>query len=293
MTDQINIKDLLLRTIIGINEEERRNLQDVLINVTLYADTRAAGVSDDIEDAVNYRTITKRIINLVESSQFYLVERLAAEIAVICLDDSRVECARVRIEKPGALRFARSVGVEIERTRADLHRANHAYISLGSNIDPETNLTRAVRLLASHCRVLAVSRVYETRPVGTTDQPNFLNAAVLVETGLRPAALKAQVLAQIEARLGRVRTADKNAARTIDLDISLFNDEVLEIGGRRIPDPEILLYPHIARPLADLAHDYRHPQTGGTLEEIAQTLSVAGLVHRHDVELWQPDPKST
>jgi FolB domain-containing protein len=120
MADQIQIKDLQLRTIIGINEEERRDRQDVVINIVLYADTRAAGASDDIDDAVNYRTITKRIIRLVEESQFCLVERLAAEIAAICLQDPRVESARVRVEKPGALRFARSVGVEIHRTRTDL-----------------------------------------------------------------------------------------------------------------------------------------------------------------------------
>jgi FolB domain-containing protein len=120
MADQIQIKDLLLRTIIGINEEERRARQDVLINIVLYADTRAAGASDDIDDAVNYRTITKRVIELVEESRFYLVEKMAAEIAAICLEDPRVASARVRVEKPGALRFARSVGVEIHRTRADL-----------------------------------------------------------------------------------------------------------------------------------------------------------------------------
>jgi FolB domain-containing protein len=117
MTDQILIKDLLLRTIIGINDEERRDRQDVLLNITLFADTRAAGASDDIEDAVNYRTIAKRAIQLVEGSRFFLVEKLAAEIVAICLEDPRVERARVRVEKPGALRFARSVGVEIERGR--------------------------------------------------------------------------------------------------------------------------------------------------------------------------------
>ena len=120
MTDQIQIKDLLLRTVIGINDEERRNRQDVLINIVLEADTRTAGDSDDIGDAVNYRTITKRIIQLVEGAQFYLVEKMAAEIAAICLDDPRVEAATVRVEKPGALRFARSVGVEIRRSREDL-----------------------------------------------------------------------------------------------------------------------------------------------------------------------------
>jgi len=120
MSDLIRIKDLLLRTIIGINEEERRNRQDVLINITLHTDTRAAGASDEIEDAVNYRTIAKRVIKLVEDSSFYLVEKMAAEIAAICLEDPRVEAVDVRVDKPGALRFARSVGVEIHRTRSDV-----------------------------------------------------------------------------------------------------------------------------------------------------------------------------
>jgi D-erythro-7,8-dihydroneopterin triphosphate epimerase len=120
MSDQILIQDLLLRAIIGINPEERRNRQDVLLNITLDTDTRAAGLSDDIADAVNYRTITKRVIALVEGSQFYLVEKMAFEIAAICLGDPRVERARVRVEKPGALRFARSVGLEIERGRDEM-----------------------------------------------------------------------------------------------------------------------------------------------------------------------------
>ena len=121
MADQIIIRDLLLRCVIGVNADERRDRQDVLINILLYADVRNA-VSDDMQDTINYRTLTKRIIALVDGSQFYLVEKLAAEIASLCLDDERVEQVQVRVEKPGALRFARSVGVEIIRTRADLER---------------------------------------------------------------------------------------------------------------------------------------------------------------------------
>jgi len=286
MTDKIQIQDLLLRAIIGINDEERRNRQDVLINITLHADTRAAGRSDDMADAVNYRTLTKRIIALVENSQFYLVEKLAAEIAALCLDDPRVERADVRVEKPGALRFARSVGVEIQRTRADSEkRTNRVLVSLGSNINPEHNLKAAVQRLASRFRLRAVSPVYETTPVGKTDQPDFMNAAALVETDLDAAELK-QALQAIEQELGRVRTEDKNAPRTIDLDISLFNDQALEVGSRRIPDPDILRHPHIARPLADLAPQLRHPETGQTLQAIAQGLG--GDLRRSHVALW-PD----
>jgi len=116
--DQIHIKDLLLRTIIGINDEERRNKQDVLINISMYANHTDA-VSDDISDVVNYRTIIKQVIKLVETSQFFLVEKMALEIVDICLANPRVERAIVTVEKPGALRFARSVGVTVDRSRAE------------------------------------------------------------------------------------------------------------------------------------------------------------------------------
>lgn len=120
MSDQILINDLFLRTIIGVNDDERTNRQDVLINLALDVDTHAPGKSDDIADAVNYKTIAKKVIELVESSNFFLVEHLADEIARVCLRDLRVTRVKVRVEKPAALRFARSVGVVIERTRDDL-----------------------------------------------------------------------------------------------------------------------------------------------------------------------------
>lgn len=114
--DRIDIKDLLLRGIVGINPDERSNRQDVLINVSMWADTAPAAASDDITDAVNYRTVTKAIIGHVEEGEPMLVERLVQEIADICLEaDERIVEVEVSVEKPGALRFARSVGVTIRR----------------------------------------------------------------------------------------------------------------------------------------------------------------------------------
>ena len=115
--DQIEITNLHLRAIIGINPEERENLQDVLINIVLNVNSRPAAQSDDISDSANYRTITKEIINLVESSQFYLIERMAAEIATICLNSDQVERVSVNVQKPTALRFAKSVGITIKRSK--------------------------------------------------------------------------------------------------------------------------------------------------------------------------------
>lgn len=115
--DRILITDLLLRCIIGVNDDERREKQDVVINVVLWADLRAAGRSDRMEDTVDYRAIKKRIVALVEASSYCLVEALASAIADACLADTRVQQAQVRVEKPAALRYARTVGVEITRGR--------------------------------------------------------------------------------------------------------------------------------------------------------------------------------
>ncbi len=113
--DKIVIKDLLLRGVIGVNRWEREVQQDILLNITLSTDLREAGASDDIQHTVNYRTLTKEVISHVESSGRFTVEALAEDVASICLRHSGVSRVRVRVEKPGALRFARSVGVEIER----------------------------------------------------------------------------------------------------------------------------------------------------------------------------------
>lgn len=114
--DRIHIRDILLRCIIGVNEDERREKQDVVISVTLHADLSRAGASDNFADTVDYKTIKQRIVVLVEKSSYYLIEALAEAIAQECLSiDGRIRRADVLVEKPGALRFARTVGVEITR----------------------------------------------------------------------------------------------------------------------------------------------------------------------------------
>ena len=117
--DKIIVRDLLLRGIIGLNDWEREKKQDILINLTLFTDTRRGGATDQASDILNYRTITKAVIAHVEDSAYNTVEALAAAIARLCVVDHAADRVIVRVEKPGALRFARSVGVEIERERAD------------------------------------------------------------------------------------------------------------------------------------------------------------------------------
>jgi FolB domain-containing protein len=115
--DKILIKDLLVRCVIGVNKEERRERQDVLINITLTADLNKACRSDNFKDAVDYRAIKKRIFEIAESSSFFLIEALAQKIADACLDFNGVKAVKVLVEKPSALRFARSVGIEITREK--------------------------------------------------------------------------------------------------------------------------------------------------------------------------------
>lgn len=117
--DQIIITDLLAHGIIGINDWERKTPQEILINVVLFTDLTLAGSSDHVDDSVNYRTVAKKILGYVETSQRFSVEALAADLARLCLDEPRVQRVRIRVEKPGAVRYSRSVGVEIEREKRD------------------------------------------------------------------------------------------------------------------------------------------------------------------------------
>ena len=115
--DRIIITDLRTRCIVGINEDERREKQDVVISLTIHTDLHKAGKSDRIEDTVDYRALKKRVLAMAENSQYLLVEALAEAIAELCLDQQGVRQVDVCVEKPHALRFARSVAVEITRRR--------------------------------------------------------------------------------------------------------------------------------------------------------------------------------
>ncbi len=115
--DKIFIRDLALRCIIGIYPEERREKQDVVINVVMHADLSKAGRSDDLADTVDYKAIKKAILKLVDGSGFQLIESLAERIADIALSNDKVQQVVVTIDKPGALRFAKASAVEITRKK--------------------------------------------------------------------------------------------------------------------------------------------------------------------------------
>jgi len=116
-TDRIHIRELRARCVVGLNDWEREKKQEVSITITLHADLSRAGRSDRVEDSVDYKAIKNAVLQMVERSSFHLIERLAEAVAEICLEDPAVERVDVLVDKLSALRFARSVAVEITRSR--------------------------------------------------------------------------------------------------------------------------------------------------------------------------------
>lgn len=117
--DKIYIRDLQVRCIIGIEPDERREKQDIIVNIVLFTNCKTAGTYDDINCALDYKKVKKAVLKLIENSSYFLLEKLAEEVAKVCLSFDRVKGVTVTIDKPGALRFARSVAVEITRMKND------------------------------------------------------------------------------------------------------------------------------------------------------------------------------
>ena len=217
----IRITDLKLSTIIGINDWERKQKQDILINIRMEYDAAKSVKSDNIKDTIDYKTITKKIIKAVEPSKFLLLEKLTDFILDIVMDNPRIQEATVRVDKPLALRFARSVSTEMTR-----RRLNKAVIGLGSNIEPQKHIRNAKKLLTKKFNMLAESEFMTTKPVGLKDQPDFINGAVHVETELDQGQLR-QELKKLEVQLGRQVSLQKFGPRTIDLDLIVWNDSIV------------------------------------------------------------------
>ena len=160
------------------------------------------------------------------------------------------------------------------------------YVALGSNIDPATNLQRTVALLKEHDPAAKTSSVYETPPQGFTEQANFLNMAVCLQTDLSIEAFKA-FLGGIESQLKRKRDPNnKNAPRTIDLDIALWGDAILDYGEKpwHVPDKDIVKFAHVALPLAELALELLHSETKQPLADIAATFDAESIEIRADLK---------
>jgi len=152
-----------------------------------------------------------------------------------------------------------------------------ALIAIGSNINPELNIPLALKMLDTSARIRCVSNFYFSAPLGDSEQPQFVNGACLIEMQLSPRKLKFDLLRRIETELGRVRTNNKYAPRTIDLDIACYEEETFNESGLLIPDPDIATRPFLAVPLSEIAPNWSVPGLDGTLQEIAQRVGHEGL----------------
>jgi 2-amino-4-hydroxy-6-hydroxymethyldihydropteridine diphosphokinase len=152
-----------------------------------------------------------------------------------------------------------------------------AYIGVGSNIDPERSVRRALELLCLDTPVSRVSNFYRTRPVARPEQDDFYNGVFEMDTWLGPRELRDFVLRRVEADLGRRRSADSHAARAIDLDIVLFGDVAVAEEGLVIPDPEIYKRAFLAVPLHELAPDAKLPGSGEELKKIVSAFTPHGM----------------
>ena len=151
------------------------------------------------------------------------------------------------------------------------------FISLGSNIRPARNIRRAIRYLSKYLRVNSISTVYCTAPEERPGQPFYFNCVLDAESEAPPENLKFGVFRNIEKDMGRIRTGDKYAPRTIDIDIIAYGDLVLQTDRMTLPDPRIMSRPFLAIPLFELAPEFIIPGTKISIKQAASALSANNM----------------
>lgn len=153
-----------------------------------------------------------------------------------------------------------------------------AYIAVGSNIDPEKNIPKALRVLKEFIPIHALSPFYRNRPLNRPEQQDFFNGVMETLLDKDPEWLKSSVLKTVESITGRIRTDDRYSSRVIDLDLILIDGMSYQSNGLVLPDPDIFSRPFLAMPLFDLRPDLEIIGSGGSLAEIVHTMDTRGLI---------------
>lgn len=268
--DQIKIEGLEIFANHGVFPEENVLGQKFIVSATLYTDTRKAGKTDELTASIHYGEVSAFITEFVKSHTYKLLERVAEELVEDMLQKfDGLEKVTLEIQKPWA-----PVGLPLKTVSVKISREWHTtYIALGSNIgDSETYLNEAVEKIGQipTCTVEKVSSYLVTEPYGVTDQPDFLNACLKLRTLLYPEELLKE-LNRIEKKAGRERIIHWGP-RTLDLDILLYDDIVLEEDDLCIPHVEMHKRSFVLEPLAEIAPYKRHPVYGKTVREMLEEI---------------------
>lgn len=268
--DQIKITDLEVFANHGVFPEENKLGQKFLVSAVLYTDTRKAGKTDDLTASIHYGEVSAFITKYMKEHTYQLLERVAETLAEEMLKGiSGLYKIDLEIKKPWA-----PVGLPLKTVSVKISREWHtAYIALGSNIgDSEKYLNEAVEKIGQipACTVEKVSSYLVTAPYGVTDQPDFLNACLKMRTLLYPEELLKE-LNRIEKEAGRERIIHWGP-RTLDLDILLYDDIVLEEDTLCIPHVEMHKREFVLKPLVEIAPYKRHPIYGKTVREMLEEI---------------------
>ena len=268
--DKITIDKLEIFANHGVYPEENVLGQKFIISVVLYTSTRKAGVTDELSFSVNYGEVSHFIQKYMTEHTRKLLDCAAEHLAqAILLEYPLVKKLDLEIQKPWA-----PIALPLNTVSVKITRGWHtAYIALGSNIgDKKAYLDMAVKHLNERkdCQVKKVSDYLVTAPYGVTDQDDFLNGALELQTILDPEELL-QALHQIEQEANRVRTIHWGP-RTLDLDILMYDDLVLDTPELHVPHIEMHLRDFVLIPMNQIAPWKRHPLIGKTIEEMLQNL---------------------
>lgn len=268
--DRIKIQNLEVFGHHGVFSEETKLGQKFLVNATMYTNTRAAGYSDDLEKSINYGEVCHFITGYMQNHTFKLIEAVAEHMAqAMLLEYPLLQKLDLEIRKPWA-----PIGLPLENVSVEISRGWHtAYIALGSNMgDKEKYLNEAVEKLqqTSDCQVLKVSDFLVTAPYGGVEQDDFLNGALALKTLLTPQELLER-LHEIEQEAHRERLIHWGP-RTLDLDILLYDDLVLDTPDLIIPHVEMHLRDFVLIPLTQIAPWKRHPILGLTVSQMLADL---------------------
>lgn len=268
--DEINIKNLEVFANHGVFPEETRLGQKFLVSLTMYADTRYAGKTDCLDHSVNYGEVSGFITHYMKENTYKLIEAVAEHLAEALLRRFPLLCGvTLEIKKPWA-----PVGLPLETVSVKITRFWHtAYLGLGSNMgDKKGYLDQAVKSLnaAEGCRVEKVSSYIVTKPYGGVEQDDFLNACLILKTILSPHELL-ETLHEIEKDAHRERILHWGP-RTLDLDILMYDNEILETDDLIIPHVEMHLRDFVLKPLQEIAPNKRHPVFQKTITQLVNEL---------------------